>query len=126
LERNTVDPYWVLKVPSGNYELDTIVCKYRISKDGYYDFQSTLFEGPISRALHKRITFQADSGQIIYLGDYQCLLATYIYLTSTTICPLYKVKFKLENNFENAKTLLLNSTANFQEKLGRLELIFIL
>jgi hypothetical protein len=126
LERNTADPYWVLEVPPGSYELDTIACNYRLAKDGYYDYQSTLFQGPLSRVLHQRITFQANSGQIIYMGDYQCLLATYIYWSLDLICPLFKTNIKLDNNFENVKNLLLNTNDNFKKKLDRFELISIL
>lgn len=124
-DENAADPYWVLEVPAGTYQLDTIVCKYSIHKDGYEDYYSHLFDVPVSRVVHQKITVEAKAGQVIYLGDYAAQLATHILFDNhSTLYPFSTFDMTLKNNFDAAKTTLMEKVdEKTKAKLSQMEFV---
>lgn len=122
---NGADPYWILEVPAGTYQLDTIVAKYSIHKDGYEDYFSHLFDVPVSRVVQQKIFIDAKAGQIVYIGDFEANLTTHILLDNQNrLYPFRMFNMALKNNFDAAKTALMEKVdEKTKAKLSQMEIV---
>ncbi|HYH03017.1 MAG TPA: hypothetical protein VEC37_07955 [Bacillota bacterium] len=128
LEENAADPYWILEVPQGNYELDNVICKFTLRKDGFMDYNDQLFNIPVARLLHKKISIQAKPNQIVYIGDFQANLTTHFIMDAQNyFYPFRKFNLEYSNNFESAKSALINGANDkIKEKLNQFEIVSII
>lgn len=109
LEQNAKDPYWVLQVPPGNYEISNFIIKVNINMQGYHTFSEEMLNVPVSKIINRQINFNAAANQIVYIGDFDTVLETYICLAGDNrIYWPRRVNINLNNNFETVKTNFLN------------------
>ncbi len=123
LSKNDEDPYWVIELPPGNYELATVTFRLTMDRIGYFYFDEDIVTIPIARDIKRRISFNAQAKQLIYIGDYDVDFKSNIGLVAVTqIYPYHQLKVKLTDNFEATKTTLINAT-EAKDKLDAFELI---
>jgi hypothetical protein len=120
LAENAEDPYWVLKVPAGTYAITNFICSLTVKQPGYQDFREPVIEVPVSKVINRPVNFTTQPKQIIYIGDYDTILTTYICLYQVTqIYTFRNLKIDLKDNFETAKTSFINGADDkTKEKLN--------
>jgi hypothetical protein len=128
LTENSNNPYWVLKVPAGTYQIRNFICNLTLTMSGYQDFRAAVLEVPVAKVAKKAIHFSARAKQLIYIGDYDTTFTTYICLNNATeIYTFRDLKIDLNNNFETVKTNFINGADDkLKEKLNGYEFISVL
>ncbi|HBE76873.1 MAG TPA: hypothetical protein DDW65_03705 [Firmicutes bacterium] len=128
LTENSNDPYWILKVPAGTYEIRNFISSLILRMPGYQDFRAAVIETPVNRVAKKTIHFTAQEKQLIYIGDYDTTLTTYICLNAmTSIYTFRNLKIDLKDNFETLKTDFIDGANDkLKEKLNDYEFVSIL
>jgi hypothetical protein len=110
LEWNDNNPYWMIEVPAGTYEVKSFTCVVTLTMNGYLPFNEKWIDAPVSRVMGRSVNFNVQENQIVYIGDYQCSLASYICLNKIT--QLYwpwKLAIDLIDNFDTVNETLLNT-----------------
>lgn len=118
LEWNDHNPYWIMEVPAGTYELQNFNCSVTISMNGYLPFNEKWIDVPVSKWIGRTVNFNVAENQIVYFGDYQCSLASYFCLNKVT--RLYgpcRLEIDLIDNFDSVEDALLNLAKD--RKTGR-------
>jgi hypothetical protein len=128
LAQNSDDPFWVMKIPVGDYQIRDFICSLILRLPGYQDFRAAVVEAPVTKIVKKSISFSSQPKQIIYLGDYDMTFTTFICLNAgTQLYTFNNIKVNLENNFEAVKTDFLNGAdEKLKEKLNGYEFISVL
>ncbi len=125
LVKNDDDPFWVIAIQPGEYELTTVTFRLTMNKSGYRPFDAEIFTVPLMRDLKRKIRFTAKANQLIYIGDYEADFKTNIRLSRiTSIYPVNQCKFSLTDNFE-AFNAILTARANerAKTKLATIEMV---
>jgi hypothetical protein len=127
LAANSKDPYWILKVPAGTYQIRDFLCRLMLRMDNYLDFQATVLDVPVAKVVKKALDFTAQPKQLIYIGDYDTTFTTFICLKAVTqIYTFRDLKIDLNDNFETFKTTFINGADDkLKEKLNGYEFISI-
>jgi hypothetical protein len=125
LENNDQEPYWVLSVPAGNYEVTNFTCMVTLSEPGYLPFSEKWIDAPVAKYVKKDLKFSVQNKQLVYIGDYNFSLASYICVSAkTNLYWPYRLTIDLQNNFDSVKETLLNGAdSKAKEKLNNLEMI---
>lgn len=109
LEENTNDSYWVLKVPEGSYELANFICSLTLTIPGYNDYREPIFDVPMTKLIKRSLNIQVQEKQIVYIGDYNTTLITYICLNKVeSLYPFGRLGIDLKDSFEEVKAGFLN------------------
>ncbi len=125
LAKNDDDPFWVIPIQPGEYELTTVTFRLTMNKNGYRPFDTEIFTVPLMRDLKRKIRFTAKPNQLIYIGDYAADFKTNIRLSQmTSIYTANQCKFSLADNFEafNA-TLTARAKERAKTKLSTIEIV---
>ncbi len=124
LTGNGNDPYWILKVPSGTYQIRNFICSLILRMSGYHDFRAAVLEVPVAKVAKKSVRFTAQPKQLIYIGDYDTTFKTHICLAGETIYTFPDLKIDLSDNFESFKsTFIHGANDTLKEKLNDYQLI---
>lgn len=125
LEENTNDPYWVLKVPAGSYELANFICSLSLIIPGYQDYRDPIYDLPMTKLIKRSLNIQVQEKQIIYIGDYNTTLITFICLNKVeALYPFGRLGIELKDGFEEAKTAFINGAdEKFKEKLNEYQFV---
>ncbi len=125
LQENTNDSYWILKVPAGSYELLNFICSLTLTIPGYQDYRQPIFDVPMVELIKRSLDIQVREKQIVYIGDYNTTLITYICLNKVeSLYPFGRLGIDLKNSFEEVKTDLLNSAdEELKAKLNEFQFI---
>jgi hypothetical protein len=125
LEKNDNEPYWVLSVPAGNYEVTDFTCTVTLTMPGYLPFSETWIKVPVVKLVKRDIKFSVQNKQLVYFGDYNFALASYICLNKQTkLYWPYKLTIDFKDNFDSVKQTLINGAdSKTQEKMNNLEII---
>ncbi len=128
LSENTNDSYYVLRVPSGKYELTNLSSNLSLYQPNYSTFTSQILDVPVSRMINKTISFSTEPKQIVYIGDYNTFFITYICsYEQTSLYPFRVIKMELKDDFETFKTTFINGAdEKTKAKLEEYEFVSIL
>ena len=125
LEENNNEPYWVLKVPAGSYELTDFLCSLTLTLGGYQDYRKPIFDIPIAELVKRSVNFKVQEKQIVYIGDYNTTLTTYICLNKVeALYAFRKLKIEFSDNFETTKAAFLTGADDkLKEKLNEFQFV---
>lgn len=125
LEENTSDPYWVLKVPAGSYELGNFICSLTLTIPGYNDYRDPIYDVPMTKLIKRSLNIQAQEKQIVYIGDYNTTLKTFICLNKVeSLYPFGKLLIELKDDFEATKAAFINGADDkLKEKLNEYQFV---
>ncbi len=125
LLKNTIDPFWVLKVPAGSYELEDFICSLTLNIPGYHDWRGAIYDGPMAKLINRSLNIQVQEKQIVYIGDYHTIIKTFISLDKDNrVYPFGNILIQLQNGFEEAKnTFLIGADDKLKEKLNEYQVV---
>ncbi|NLY76448.1 MAG: hypothetical protein GX075_14335 [Firmicutes bacterium] len=125
LQENTDDPYWIIKVPAGSYELANFLCSLTLVIPGYQDFREPIYDVPMTELIKRPLNIRVNEKQIVYIGDYDTVLITYICLNKVeSLYPFGRLGIKFQDNFEDAKAAFLNGAdPSLKEKLNEYQFV---
>ena len=125
LEENNNDSYWVLKVPAGSYELANFICSLTLTIPGYNDYREPIYDMPMTELIKRSVNIQVQEKQIVYIGDYDTTLKTYICLNKVeALYPFGRLGINFKDGFEDAKAAFLSGAdESLKEKINEYQFV---
>jgi len=114
-----------LKVPAGSYELANFICSLTLTIPGYQDYREPIFDVPMEKFIKRSLNIQVQEKQIVYIGDYNTTLITFICLSKVEdLWPFGRLGIELKDGFEEAKTAFVNGAdEKLKEKLNEYQFV---
>jgi len=125
LKDNEKETYQFVAAPPGAYELTNVKCKLTKEETGWYPFTMDLFDVPVENILKQSIRIEVKEKQLIYIGDFKGNLVTYICRNASTIKIRRIFGLESKDNFEAAKTKLMNDAPDEKSRAKLSEYEFV-
>ena len=89
---------------------EILFCSLTLSLAGYQSYRAPVIVVPVTKLIKRNVSIAAQPKQIVYIGDYDTTLITYICLYQQNRLGIFRnLQIDLKNNLDDRKNSFMSS-----------------